>query len=409
MKLVQLVFLFFCIVTGEGRAENITVAGQSVNLPSASNVTLDDNWMAGSIYPDNKSAYAWNIRDYASAGDGCGVLCTTLTQSLKTGQTTGTAQFTPQTDEKIVSTDVGNIKIKLNFSNLTFYGLFTINGKQNTERYFPEDASVVNNTTYNYSFNSGLSPVCVNLGCMYSWKTGIVSGNISLFISLPDKLSTTTFTIPQTPVASFTTSLYSQVVDSSFRGDIYVMSSTINIPAITITIPERCYTHLSGDITGNAVTFRTDIDASALTSEGGRSLDSKTIQLTPNCNTKYISKSVHASVKLEPTSGIEDSYKFLLKPRSSTSDRNMSVVAKHLSSGASGATICSNDNNTFNAGKYYSVGQVAFPGQSNGGLKAPYNITFNLCAFATDTATLLAPGEYTGGVRLVTRFYTADQ
>ncbi|TJE65498.1 hypothetical protein [Escherichia coli] len=412
MKLVQLVFLFFSLAAGGTHASQIQVSGQSVNFASPGAITLTNDWLNGKKYPDNVSVYTWNIQESSSNG-GCGNLCTTLMQNIRSGQARGDAVFTPRGEQSVV-TKVGTVKIKTTFNNFKFYGLFTVNGAQKGNNYFPTDSTYTdfNSGSYTYSLNSELLPQCLLLGCTFSWKTGISTGKVNLQIEIPDKLSTRTFTIPETPVATFTTTLYSQVVDSGYVGDTYVMSSSVNIPEITITIPERCYTKISGDIAGNTVTFSSDIDASTVTAEGAKSLDAKSIQLTAGCNTKYISKSVFASVKIMPTNGVEDGYKFKLTPRQSATpgaDRYLSVVAKHLSQGAAGATTCGNDANTFESGKFYNVGRVAFP-ESNNALKDPYPVTFNLCAFNTaNSENLLIPGAYTGGVRLVTRFYTADQ
>ena len=243
-------------------------------------------------------------------------------------------------------------------------------------------------------------------GCSFSWKTGITSGIISLFVELPDKLMARTFTIPETTIGTLTTSLYSSTAGNGIVGDVYVMSSSINLPAITINIPERCYTTLSG----NTITFKNDIDASAVTTTGSPAIDSKSITLNARCHASYLSKNVYASVKLVQMSGVEDNYKFQFTPKKNDYglSRTLSVVARHLSAGSTGAKTCDKDNNTMENNTLYHVGLVSFK-QSNGSLNDPYPITFNLCAFRPEgSSELLPPGEYSGVVRVVTRFYTAD-
>ena len=224
---------------------------------------------------------------------------------------------------------------------------------------------------------------------------------------VPVLLKAKSFTIAAITIATLTADLYSADVytgivnEKIFRHTVYIQT-----PALTVTFPERCYTNLSG----NTITFKSDIDASAVTTTGSPAIDTKSITLKAGCNAISLSKDVHASVKLVQMSGVEDSYKFKLTPPKNNygSSRSLSVVAKHIASGSAGGSTCDKDGNTMENNKLYYVGRVAFPG-SNGALKDPYPITFNLCAFSDDSAALLPPGGYTGAVRVVTRFYTSDK
>lgn len=403
MKLVQIIFLFLCIVTGEGRAADIVGVGTGSESLSTTSITLDSKWLQTAAQSSGiAQVNEWNLSG-ENQHDGCGFLCTTITtpEPQKAAHMKGLVKL-EQVGKQLVTVNGGNVNIRADFSEVAAHVIFYAGATKLDDQYLRD----INNI--GQTVDSGYQTACFELGCNYTMKTGFSGGKVALSISIPDLAGVKSFSIPETTIANVTLHLFSDNAGAGINNEkIFEYKGEIKLPALTINLPERCYTTLSG----NTVTFKNDIDASTITTTGATAVDTKSITLTAHCNTTLLSKNVHASVKLMQVNGVEDNYKFKLTPQKNDYNltRTLSVVAKHISSGSAGASTCDKDGNTMENNKLYYVGKVAFPGQSNGGLNDPYNITFNLCAFKKEgDSDLLPPGEYTGAVKVITRFYTAD-
>ncbi|HAX4763372.1 TPA: hypothetical protein JZF58_004860 [Escherichia coli] len=405
MKLVQLVLLCSCLMAGGVRADIIPVGSKSENLSPAS-ITLDKEWLNKAAQNSGSAQVKeWNLSGENQNG-GCGFLCLEINTSSpqKAPYMRGLVNI-GDAEEKVVSVDNGkSVKIKATLSDLSVHGVIYVNGQQKVNQYI---TGLKNGSSK--SVDSGYQVSCLENGCSYQWKAGLSGGTVALSISIPDLVGAQSFTIPSTTIATVISDLYSENASAGITNEVvFRYTAEIKLPALTITLPERCYTQLSGSM----ITFKSDIDASTVTADGGPAVDSRSVTLNATCNTVLLNKSIYASVKLVQQSGVDDGYKFKLNPKKNEYNLNryLSVVAKHVSEGAAGGTNCGKDTNTFDNGKLYNVGQVAFPGRPEQSVRDPYNITFNLCAFRPEgSSDLLPPGEYTGAIRVITRFYTADK
>lgn len=405
MKLVQLVLLCSCLMAGGVRADIIPVGSKSENLSSTS-IMLDKEWLDKAAQSSGSAqVHEWNISGENQYG-GCGFLCLEMTaNSQKVSHMSGLVKINSNGEQTVYATGYKNLPVKINatLSNVTAHGVLYAKDKKVKDEYYTD---VIGSGKV---IDTGPFWDCLLIGCDFRFKAGISGGSVALSMSVPDSLlQGNSFTIPETTIATLIADFYS---DDALQGivneRVFRYTAYIKIPSLTITFPERCYTHLSG----STITFKSDIDASTVTTTGSPAIDTKSITLSAGCNAILLSKSVHASVKLVQMNGVEDNYKFKLTPKKNDYglNRSLSVVARNIASGSAGAKTCGKDTNTMENNKLYYVGRVAFPG-SNGALNDPYNITFNLCAFRPEgSSELLPPGEYTGAVRVVTRFYTADQ
>ncbi|HAP0836045.1 TPA: hypothetical protein J0892_004351 [Escherichia coli] len=403
MKLVQLVLLCSCFVAGGVRAAEVNIGSSSESLSSAS-VTLDTTWLSSAQASGGMAqVYEWNLSG-ENQHDGCGFMCsvTPTPEAQKASHMAGLVGVKGG-GEQTVKINGSDVKVKVTLNDITVHGALYRDTQKVVDEYLSlNDGSEVVR-------DSGAKVECLLLGCTYKWVTGVSGGKITLSMGIPDKVGVSSFTVPELTIATVTSKLYSDNTGAGVNNEIsFVYTGTIKLPALTINLPERCYTGLSG----TTITFKSDIDASTVTADGGAAVDSRSITLNATCNTVLLSKSVYASVKLVQQSGVDDGYKFKLNPKKNEYNLNryLSVVAKHVSSGAAGGTNCGKDTNTFEDGKLYNVGQVAFPGRPEQSVRDPYNITFNLCAFRPEgTSDLLPPGEHTGAIRVITRFYAADE
>lgn len=406
MKLVQLLLLCSCLVAGGGRAAEIMETSKSESLSSAS-ITLDNAWLTNASAYGSAQIHTWKFSE-EQQNNGCGFLCLEINaKSQKVSHMSGLVKINSNSEQTVYPSELngGAVKIKAALSDdIMVHGILYGQGVKRVDQYY------TGVTGAGKVIDTGAMTECYLYvtGCDFSFKAGVSGGTVTLSMNVPDLLKAKSFTIPATTIATLTADLYSDDVyqgivnEKIFRHTVYIKT-----PALTVTFPDRCYTTLSG----STITFKSDIDASAVTTTGSPAIDTKSITLNARCNAISLSKSVHASVKLVQMNGVEDNYKFKLTPPKNNygSSRSLSVVAKHISSGSAGGSTCDKDDNTMENNKLYYVGRVAFPGSSNSALSDPYPITFNLCAFSDVSAALLPPGEYTGAVRVVTRFYTSEE
>ncbi|EFN7494501.1 hypothetical protein EF773_23785 [Escherichia coli] len=404
MKLVQLVLLCSCLVAGGVRAALVTHT-QSESLSSTA-ITLNNAWLDSVTSSGSAQVHTWKLSD-ENQNNGCGFLCVDINApAFRAAYMTGQVSVNPNSEQTVSPSELNGkpVKIKATLSDdVTVHGAIYVRGVKNAEQnltHLSGDGEKMNtgDVTECYLFTGG---------CDFRFLAGISGGSLTLSMSVPDLLQAKSFTIPPTTIATLVAEFYSTdfggglVGDDKFRYTVYIQT-----PALTVTFPDRCYTTLSG----NTVTFKNDIDASAVTVTGSPAIDTKSITLTARCDASFLSKNVYASVKLVQVNGVEDNYKFKLIPKKNDygSSRTLSVVAKHLALGSQGGNTCDKDNNTMVNNEFYHVGLVSF-NQSHGTLNDPYPITFNLCAFRPEgSSELLPPGEHTGAVRVVTRFYSAN-
>ncbi|HBB8937766.1 TPA: hypothetical protein JV404_005202, partial [Escherichia coli] len=381
------------LLSGECRALDSHVTEVS-SLTVSSPGTIEVGDLKEFSYPGT-ILHLWDFSKETQV-EGCGFFCVKVNppSSFRALQTTGRAVFTPVKEQSITLSDGSTAKVTITFSGLSFYGKLS----DSTGRDFDTTTTgIQSDTETSYSFNS--DNCSAGITCTYSFRTGIKSGTMGISISLPQYLKTKSFILKSMTVGEFQAKLYSQIVDASYVGSKeFVSTGELKIPNLTINIPERCYTYLSG----NTITFRSDIDASLLTHDENIPLDSKSVLLTANCDARNLTKKVNVSARILPTNGtsVVDGYKFKLTPEKKDyiTSWYLGVVAKHVSSGST--QTCGKDSNTFESGQLKDVGLVAFPG-SLGGLSAPYPVTFNLCSFkASDTSSyndaLLTPGKHSG-------------
>ncbi|EEI9160011.1 hypothetical protein CJQ79_003648 [Salmonella enterica subsp. enterica serovar Saintpaul] len=404
MKLVQLVLLCSCLVAGGVRAA-LVEHNQSESLSSTA-ITLDNAWLDGVTSSGSAQVHTWKFSD-ENQHDGCGFLCVDINASaFRAAYMTGQVSINSVGEQTVSPTELNGkaVKLKATLSDdVMAHGVIYVRGAKNAEQ------NLTGLSGDGATMKTGNVSECYLYvgGCDFRFLAGISGGSVTLSMSVPDLLQAKSFTIPPTTIAKLVAEFYSIDVGEGIVGnDKFRYTVYIQTPALTVTFPDRCYTSLSG----NTVTFKNDIDASAVTGTGSPAIDTKSITLNARCDASFLSKNVYASVKLVQVNGVEDNYKFKLIPKKNDygSSRTLSVVAKHITSGSQGGRTCDKDGNTMVNNEFYHVGLVSF-NQSHGSLNDPYPITFNLCAFRPEGSDeLLPPGEHTGAVRVVTRFYSAN-
>ncbi|MJF13737.1 hypothetical protein DLQ82_17415 [Salmonella enterica subsp. enterica] len=404
MKLVQLVLLCSCLVAGGVRAD-IIEQSQSGSLSSTA-ITLNNAWLDGVTSSGSAQVHTWKFSD-ENQNNGCGFLCADINApAFRAAYMIGQVSVNSAGEQTIYPSELNgkSVKIKATLSDdVTVHGAIYVRGSKNAE----QNLTGLSGTGAMMKTGDVTECYLFTGGCDFRFLAGISGGSVTLSMSVPDLLQAKSFTIPPTTIAKFAADFYSSAYDTGIIGEkVFRYTTEIKTPALTVTFPDRCYTTLSG----NTVTFKNDIDASVVTVTGSPAIDTKSITLSARCDASFLSKNVYASVKLVQVNGVEDNYKFKLIPKKNDygSSRTLSVVAKHLALGSQGGNTCDKDNNTMVNNEFYHVGLVSFK-QSHGTLNDPYPITFNLCAFRPEgSSELLPPGEHTGAVRVVTRFYSAN-